>query len=192
MSKLTYGVGYNSKRKYKARKDGKTTRVYQAWQDMLRRCYHPKFHEKQPTYLGCSVDERFHDFQDFADWYYSQPYNDMGYQLDKDLLVHGNNVYSPDTCSLVPQELNHLLTSRSNRRGKYPQGVSWNKLNGVFHAEMSMDGKRIKLGSFDNPSKAYQVYKTAKERHVKNKALEWANRIDRGVFAALMSWQLEN
>ena len=190
MKKLTYGVGYNSKRKYKARKDGKTTKVYQAWQDMLRRCYHPKFHERQPTYLGCSVDARFHDFQDFGNWFEGHEYSHHGYQLDKDLLLPNNKVYAPDRCAFIPRQLNSLLNSNKAIRGDLPQGIYWNTRTKKYKAQISINGKREYLGLFDCPDEAYQAYRIAKEANVKRMAIEWKDRIEDNVFQALMNWEL--
>ena len=46
--------------------------------------------------------------------------NSEGRYLDKDILVRGNKLYSPDTCLFVPQEINNLLTVQ-NKRGKNSQ-----------------------------------------------------------------------
>ena len=192
MSKLFYGVAYNSKGKHKARENGKRTKSYQTWRDMIRRCYDPKMLKESPTYVGCSVDERWHDFQDFAEWLYDNPYSNLGYHLDKDLLFPNNKIYSPETCCFVPQELNSLLTDRRSARGDLPQGVDFNKASGRFRARVRNNGKSKLLGYFDCPNKAYQAYKLAKERYVKNTALAWANRVDWDVFLALMNWTLDS
>lgn len=191
-SQLTYGVGFDSKRRHVACIGSKHTKPYQTWIDMLKRCYCPKFQRKFPTYIGCTVDERFHDFQDFADWFYRQPYNDIGYQLDKDLLIPNNKVYSPGICCFIPQELNKLLTNRKLARGDYPQGVYYNKPTSKYLAGMKYNGKSKHLGLFECPQEAHQAYKIAKEAYVKEKALEWQDRIDDNVFQALMNWTLDS
>lgn len=192
MAKLIYGVGYNSQRKHKATDNGRITKAYSAWYDMIRRCYCPVLKKKIPTYDGCSVDARWHDFQDFADWFYNHPHSSLRHHLDKDIINPKNNIYSPDTCCLVPRELNNLLLDHARGRGDYPQGVSFHKPLRKYRSQVAISGKTVHLGYFDTPEKAYQVYKTAKERYVKNKALEWANRIEWNVFVALMNWSLPN
>lgn len=191
VSVLIYGIGYNSKTKYKSLVGGRPTKAYDKWHGMFQRCYSPKFQEKNPAYIGCTVSEQWHDFQDFADWFYSNDYSDKGYQLDKDLLIPNNKTYSPETCCLVPSELNLLLISRAATRGVYPQGVYLHKLSGKYKAQLSISPKRLHLGYFDCLNEAYQAYKTAKELHVKTKAIEWKDRIDPQVFAALMNWSLQ-
>lgn len=190
MSKLFYGIGSNSKRNHRVKFKNKHTSAYRTWRNMLRRCYCHKFQEEQPTYIGCTVDEKWHDFQDFADWFYNQPHSEIGYQLDKDILLPNNKIYSPEMCCFIPHDLNCLLTNRALHRGDYPQGVCFDKSSNKYRSRLNLNGSKVHLGLFDCPSEAYGVYKAAKEDHVKNKALEWRDRIAPNVFNALMNWQL--
>lgn len=192
MKKLIYGIGYNSKGKHKAFSDGKKAKSYATWQNMLYRAYCPKYHAIKPTYIGCSVADDWLDYQDFAEWFYNHEYSDHGYELDKDLLLPGNKLYAPDRCVFVPQELNKLLNDRASARGDLPQGVNWHKRVGKYQVRVGVDGKRQHLGYFDTELEAHQTYKTAKEANVKNMALEWRDRIDDGVFDALMNWSLDS
>lgn len=187
MAKLIYGIGFNSKGNHKA-----NTRAYNTWRKMLGRCYCPKYHARQPTYLGCSVDERFHDFQDFGNWFENHEYSDCGYHLDKDLLLPGNKIYAPDRCCFVPRELNNLLTDHGNARGQYKQGVRFHKGWGKFEARIRIDGKLKGLGYFDTGTEAYSAYKVAKEANVKRMANHWQDRIADNVFQALTSWTLDS
>ena len=192
MSKLIHGVGYNSKTKYPTSENGRISTAYSQWHGMIERCYDIKRSKKNKSYIDCDVSSEWHDFQNFAEWFYNQDYNDMGYELDKDLLAKGNRVYGPENCRLVPRELNILLLNRQSHRGAYPQGVDFNKASGKFRARVKNNGKSKSLGYFDCPNKAYQAYKLAKERYVKNTALAWANRVDWDVFLALMNWTLDS
>lgn len=189
--RLIYGVLYNSGGKYKSRNNNIVTRAYRTWNDMGRRCYSPKYHMLQPTYSDCSVDPRFHDFQDFAHWFYNHKYAYESYQLDKDILFDGNKVYSPATCCFVPQVLNSLLNDCEAIRGDLPQGVSLRKDTGKYRVIFSVKGELRRLGQFDCPIEASKVYKIAKEQYVKEMALEWQDRIAPDVFEALMNWRLK-
>lgn len=191
MSKLFYGVAYNSRREHKTVVNGANTSAYKTWRRMLKRCYCTKYHEKSPTYIGCSVDNEWLDFQDFADWFESHEYSCRGYQLDKDLLIPGNKVYGPETCCFVPQQLNSLLNDSGAARGQYLQGVYFHKGSNKFVAQIGINGKNKRLGGFDTEQEAYLAYKEAKEGHVKEKALEWQDGIANEIYEALMTWKLD-
>lgn len=101
-----YGVGFFGSGIY-SHKDNKD--VYNCWSDMLRRCYCPKRQEVRPTYKGCTVCEEWHNFQNFAEWYYQNlPDKENKYQIDKDIKFSGNKLYSPDTCLLVTGVQNNV------------------------------------------------------------------------------------
>lgn len=190
MIRFTFGVGYNSKGAFKAWENGKYSKGYQTWRGMLERCYDKKSLIKFPTYADCGVCDEWLDYQNFAEWFYNHEYSDMGYQLDKDLLIPNNKLYSPNTCCFVPQELNKLLNCCAKRRGSLPQGVSWSSRDNVYYANTRMNGRTKYLGIFDCPQEAYEVYKEHKEAYVKEKALEWQDRIADNVFQALVNWKL--
>lgn len=190
MTKLIYGVGYNPKGKFKTSENNKSTKAYSSWNHMIERCYSSKKHRDRPTYKGCSVCEEWHNFQNFAEWYYAQKHCDAGYHLDKDLLVSDNKIYSPDMCCLVPNDLNNLIMGASSNMGENLRGAIWDKSVGRYISRITIDGKGKRLGMFDCPQEAHQAYKVAKEAHVKVKALEWQDRIADNVFEALMNWKL--
>lgn len=190
MSKVHYGIGFNSKGEYKT--NGKYTKAYKTWGKMLGRCYCPKYHASRPTYLGCSVADEWLDYQDFAEWFSNHEYSNRGYQLDKDLLIPGNKIYAPDRCAFVPAQLNSLLLDSGASRGQYKQGACFHKGKNKFTPRINIDGKPKYLGLFDTELEAYNAYKKAKEAHVKEKALEWQDHIADNVFDALMNWELDD
>lgn len=60
------------------------------------------------AYTG--VEFGFANFQEFCEFLIVQPmWWDRDWQVDKDLLSTGAKVYSPDTCCLLPTELNNAL-----------------------------------------------------------------------------------
>lgn len=172
--KSVHGVGFIGEGKFRSYDKGsrKLTAEYHVWSNMLYRCYCPESFSKHPTYVGCSVSDGWLNFQAFAEWYVGQPTYGKGFQLDKDLTVLGNKVYSPDACRLIPKEVNCLLVSRANDRGAYPVGVCLDKRSGSFMAQINLSGTHVHLGTFATPEHAFNAYKIAKEAHVK----EVANR----------------
>lgn len=188
--KLIYGVGYNSKTNHRASEKGVMTTSYTTWHCMMQRSYDLKYQARKPTYIGCDVDESWHDFQDFAEWYKSHNYSDLGFALDKDILIPNNKLYSPETCCFVPQEINKLLNNRRNVRGDLPQGVVLCKRLGRYQAQLNTKKTKKHLGYFDCPNEAYQAYKAAKEDYVKFVASLWFGSIETRAYEALMNWEL--
>lgn len=192
MSKLIFGVGTNSRGKYKtAGLDGKKAKAHTVWYNMLSRAYNPKYQAKQPTYIGCSVTDEWLEYQEFAGWFENHEYSNRGYELDKDLLLPSNKIYAPDRCVFVPRQLNSLLTDSGAARGQYLQGVYFNKRWNKFVAQICINGKKKNLGYYGNELEAYHVYKKAKEENVKRMANLWRDDIADGVYYALMNWELE-
>lgn len=166
--------------------------VYNSWYSMLRRCYCKTSLEKDIQYKGINVVDEWLDFQNFVDWYYVNFNPDFmqGWQLDKDILVKGNKIYSPETCCFVPQEINKLFTKRQNKRGDYPIGVSKRGTN-TYRAQISKMGHRFKLGNYTTPEEAFQVYKTAKEDYIKEVAEKWRDYITDEVYQAMYNYKVE-
>lgn len=111
MEPTVYGVGYFGD-------IYDTTHIaHSTWTQMLRRCYSAEWHNRFPTYIGCSVCDEWHNFSTFAqdienlDGYqqwldYKTGKTDVRMSLDKDLIVAGNKQYSPSTCCFVTQSEN--------------------------------------------------------------------------------------
>lgn len=174
-----FGIGnYNNKTNCKA---------YNIWGSMLRRCYNGKLQERQPTYKDVTVCEEWHNFQNFAQWFENN-YKEE-FDLDKDILVKGNKIYSPETCCFVPQEINGLLVKRQNDRGKYPIGVI--KKRNKFQASININGKAVNLGVFYTMKEAFQAYKTAKEKYIKEMADKWKDKITEQTYQALINYKVE-
>jgi hypothetical protein len=90
-----------------------------------------------------------------------------GKHLDKDILLPGNKMYSPDTCIFVSPALNTFLIDCGAAKGKWPIGVCWNKRFGKFAAQCSnpFTGKRGHIGNFNCPEKAHEAWRARKHEH---------------------------
>lgn len=192
MTPTVYGVGFIGVGDYKTSDgNGKFTKCYITWHNMLRRCYDPNFHKNEPTYENCTVDEKWHNFQVFAEWYYSHFYEIEGQimNLDKDIVCKGNKVYSADTCVFVPQRINSLFAKSNKTRGKYPIGVC--KKGNKFQAKLNKDNETIHLGAYDTPEEAFLAYKEHKELYIKEVAEEYKSQIQHELYQALMNYKVE-
>ena len=179
--------------KYPSRVNGVITKEYELWQSMLERCYSTTLKKRNPTYEGCEVSNNFKYFEYFYEWCHKQiGFNNEGWQLDKDLLVKGNKVYSEDFCVFIPSDINLLLTKSTASRGEYLIGVSWCKTNKAFKAQVSRSkGKSEYLGLFKTETEAFNAYKQAKETFIKEQANEWKGKIDIRAYEALMKYTVE-
>lgn len=180
-----YGVGFIGVGEHVAKRNSKLTAVYKTWSAMLQRCYDTKLHARFPTYIGCTVHPNWHNFQVFAEWFERQ-YWATCWQLDKDLIVEGNKVYSDATCVFVPSQLNSLLVDSGASRGDLPQGVA--RSGKGYKAQLRIDGKHHYLGTHATPEEAFEVYKLAKEANVKRMAEQYKCLIDPRVYDSLMRY----
>ena len=164
-NKLIYGAGINDSFDIVFNGNKETDKKYVKWHSMLKRCYSDKFHAEHPAYIGCTVHKDWLSFSLFESWMNDQDWE--GKELDKDILVYGNRLYSPDTCIFVSKKLNLLLGNHKKRRGEYPQGVSFQKDRNKFIAQISINKKQKSLGRFDTPEKAASAYNIAKSNHIR-------------------------
>lgn len=193
-----YGIGYLGEGKYKSSKNGKPTKVYGVWNNMLERCYDKKYQQKHPTYKGCKVCDEWLNFQNFAKWFENNYYEieNERMHLDKDILVKHNKIYSPDTCIYVPQTVNSLFTKRDNDRGESIIGVSSYK-NGKYRVQCSIinpetgKSKNKHLGYYETQEKAFEIYKYYKEKNIKEVADYFKGQISDRLYNALYSYEVE-
>ena len=190
-----YGVGITGLQPTRD-ENGEKLDSYTCWSSMLNRCYSAKFQEKHQTYIGCSVCDEWLYFPNFKNWYDNNYYeiNDRTSQLDKDILVKGNKVYSPDTCVFVPDFINKLFTKRQNRRGKLPIGVCFDKVSKKYKAQLNTfkDGRVTKkgLGYFTTADEAFKAYKQAKEDYIKKIADEYKDKIPVELYQAMYNYEV--
>ena len=169
-----YNVGITGN-KYTAFKNGKHTKEYIVWKDMLKRCYDDKEKGKHNTYKNVACCNEWLLYENFYEWLHSQEnfdkwLNGDKWALDKDILIKGNKIYSPETCCLVPQNVNKLFLKRDATRGDLPIGVK--KCNKKFGAQCTnpFPDKHRHIGYYDTPEQAFQAYKEYKEAIIKQVA----------------------
>lgn len=174
-----------------------TTRAGVLWTNMNQRCKAGgSLQEANPAYEGCI--NGFNDFQQLAEWcqgqigYMSKDENGRFWQLDKDILVKNNKIYSPDTCVFVPKSLNCLLERRSNDRGDYPVGVIYLKKSNIFMARVNRATLQLKpnIEYCKTADAAFCAYKRMKEDHIKNVADFYKNQVDPRVYDALYKYEV--
>jgi hypothetical protein len=161
------GVGFLGKGVYKATEyvDGKkvNTPAYEVWRGVMRRCYDETWQKsKRITYSVCSVDSEWHNFQNFAEWYYNHKHYGKGYHLDKDLSVLGNKIYGPQYCDLIPAEVNSIHTGTSSTK----RGVHFCNTKKKYIVQCHTDGRQNYFGAYETEKQALDIYSIAKKSQV--------------------------
>lgn len=182
-----FGVGFFGDGTYPASTNGRSTAAYAAWFNMMIRCYCDKFQQKDPSYIGCSVHSDWHNFQNFAEWYYSHDNCNDGYQLDKDLLKIGNKVYSAVNCSLIPLEINSLIVNPNRKNKELPVGVDFYKKRGLFRARLSINSTSKEIGFFETAREAELAYINARNARISAMANKWRGKISSEAYNALLN-----
>ena len=176
MNKLVFGVGVNDLpyrvhvREYVTESGGKRIRktvflckYYEVWKHMLGRCYSKKYLERNPTYIGTRVCSEWLYATAFKKWMEQQDWCDKS--LDKDIIVPGSKLYSPETCAFVLQATNKFVTASDASRGEYPIGVDFHKPTGRYQARCQnpLAEKQEYLGLFSTSEEANEAWR--KQKH---------------------------
>lgn len=174
------------------------TKEYCAWHSLIKRCYDHKTRERQPSYKITSICDEWLLFENFGDWLCSQPnydkwLNGERWALDKDILVKRNKIYSPETCCLVPQNVNCLFLKRESQRGDYPIGVRYSSDGFMASCHNPFTNRNEIIGYYSTPEKAFIAYKNYKEDIIRRVAeIECSNNnITKECYEAMMCYEVE-
>jgi hypothetical protein len=163
---LLFGVGVNDADyavKEGARGAAKVyCKFYSVWSDMLMRCYSKGYQEKNKSYVGTSVCDDWLVFSKFKSWMEKQDWE--GKELDKDLILFGNKIYSPERCVFVGKDVNTFFCKCFQQTGDCKVGVYWNKNRGMYKAQCrdSVLKKRYHIGYFSEEEDAHSAWKMKK------------------------------
>jgi len=156
-----HGVGYIGS--YEGKIDPVNNKCYKQWLKILDRCYEHK-NERNPTYFDCDISKEWCNFGKFDEDYESilgfnemKEHQDIDFHLDKDILVHGNKIYSLKTCCYVPVKINILFVNKQNTKSELPIGLSYNSI-GRIRSTIFFNNKQEHLGYYPNTSEGiYQA-----------------------------------
>lgn len=186
--------------KYPANDETGPTKEYQTWHSMLQRCFSDCEKTRHDTYQNVTCCDEWLCFENFYEWMHAEENYEKWKTihrsgLDKDIIIKNNTIYSPETCCLVPPEVNTLFVKSDRIRGEYPIGVRKKPDKNKYEVQCKMsDGRKQKyLGAFDTVEEAFNVYKKYKESIIKSVAEEnYANRnISYRCYQAMMDYQVE-
>ena len=178
---LIYGVGVRDVPHIK--KDSNVYRIYQIWVKILQRCYSETSFEKRPTYIGCSVCEEWLLFSNFLDWYLKHYVK--GWQIDKDILVRGNKVYSPETCCFVPHEVNSNLAPNKYKMTKH---LGLEEGSGKWFARVGTTKGNLYSKAQTTYEEAFEEYKKMKKQVLVDIANKYKEQLPHEVYNAICNW----
>ena len=176
MYRDSLGIGYLGIGKHKSNRHNP---FYRRWFAMLQRCYDETSTSYKP---GKEVCEEWHNFQNFADWMEEHWYEVEGETMciDKDILSKGSKLYSPETCCIVPMEINNAF-NYANTYLRFKEDK-----NGCYSVKANSEY----IGYAHSREEAWNLYVKHKEAHVKNLANKYKEVIEPRVYETLMSYKV--
>ena len=178
--------------KYETHNGKNAIKEYTTWRNMLNRCFNTDEKMKHPKYKNVTCCDEWLLYENFYEWLHSQEnfnkwLNGDSWDVDKDILCKGNEIYSPTTCCLVPGIINKIFSIHDFNRGKYPIGVSKHgrKFKARYHKK--------NIGIYETPELAFQAYKEYKESYIKQIAIQELSNgnITHRCYNAMINYRVE-
>jgi hypothetical protein len=179
------GKGYIGEGKFSYQENHVINKIYDVWKILLSRCYDELQRELNIAYKDCDVCEEWRNLQNFGRWYENN-YYDVGdgkrMHIDKDILVKGNKLYSPETCLIVPQRINMIFMSKG-RKDDLPTGVRQNP-SGTYASHYN----GIRYGTYKTLEEAVAEHDKQKRIHIRQVVEEYGDKLPPKVIEALLAW----
>lgn len=185
-------------------KNKATDRAYWAYKGMKERCSYSKNKNKlHKCYEGTTMCKEWLDNpRKFIRWYFEHYYEVEGESMavDKDLFGDGSKRYSPETCCILPQGLNTLLTNckKHYQEGQTPAntlpcGVKYNGKTNQYYSVIgfSMLNKQITLSEWDTPEEAFAEYKMMKQADILLVIATYKGKIPDYIYNALLKVEVK-
>ena len=183
-----FGKGFMGVGKYRASSaPSRQSPAYKAWVGLIRRTYEPSYLSSGRNIYGSTVCEEWHNFQNFAEWFYNEPNSDNPeFRLDKGMRVWGGRLYSPETCSYVPKCFHVWMTTKPRVSRELPRGV--HPSGAKYLVMLNGDGRNNYLGTFETVAEAQEVYEYNLHKKYRQLAIEHCDEIHPEVYDNLMEF----
>lgn len=182
-----------------------STAAYSVYNGIRARC---KGKDNPENCRACYNDtsmceEWLNNPKSFVKWYLEHYYqvNNESMAVDKDLFGKDSHIYSPDTCCILPQGLNTMLSNCKKHYRAYktktddmlPYGVRYSGRQNKYYSEITVSGtnERIKLGYHDTPEEAFEEYKRIKEADIYLTAVKYKDKIPEYVYKQLLTVEIQ-
>ena len=182
--KSVFGVGYYGEGYFYPSNNTAYKKFLNLWVGMLRRCYYDKYHSSH-SYKDVTVCEEWHNFQNFAKWCQEVYKNYMkNWDLDKDIICPTCRVYSPDTCTFVPREINSWFKKNTNASYRI-------KKNGHYEVDYIEYKKKRSSRVFKNKNEALEFLELNRKEYLKSLANNFKELVDIRVYNILIKDNFE-
>lgn len=172
------GVGFHGVGKYSSKIHKE---AFKCWTYLLYRIFSEVEHKQRPSTGDLIIYNDWLNFQNFAEWH-EQNYI-TGWELDKDILVKYNNLYSPQTCCFVPREINTRYPKRHSKSDR----VYSNKINKYQAQARNIHGVRKAFSSKDRGEVVAWKIKAVKEV-LDYLAEKYSANLRKDVYHSLKNW----
>jgi transposase-like protein/diadenosine tetraphosphatase ApaH/serine/threonine PP2A family protein phosphatase len=179
-----FGVGYLGCSDADA---SRSNYIYSKWVNMIQRCYDEGTHKLKPYYAPCTVCEEWHNYSNYREWHYENVMGDRKVDLDKDILISDNTVYSPETCTLVTHFTNTVFETTKGIASNIVKDNATDK----YETSMVILGKRTKIGTFDTEEEARQGFLDYKSDYITDFAKSSKGKVPDKTYEAMMNWVVE-
>lgn len=181
--KSMFGIGWLGCNDADATRDNY---IYSKWANMMQRCYDEETHRLKPYYAPCTTEIEWLNFSNYREWHKENMMGDRKVDLDKDVLIQGNTVYSSETCTLIPHFTNTLFEERGA-----DTNIVLKNTTGKYDVTMSILGKNEDVGTFDTEEEARQGYIDYKQDYIRDYARKCKGKVPHKTYEAMMNWQVK-
>lgn len=183
-----FGFGINDVKGIDVHKN----KIYILWSSLIRRCYSKVYQKNKPTYVGCSVCDRWSRLSNFMQDIVEIPNFEKsisdGWELDKDVLSSGFGYYSKETCCFLPKEINAFFGIKSSKKGS--TGVTYNKrLNKYVVCIHNGIGLSNHYGVYSSKEDAIKAYNDEKRNRLLKLLSKYEGVIPENVHNALLNYK---
>lgn len=155
--------------------------------------------DSSACYEGVTMSDDWKNNSDsFINWYLQNYYYVSGENMavDKDLFSNGESkVYSSETCCILPQVLNTMLSNCKKHKDKsgLPLGVSYDKYRNLYFAQITPFGhtETVKLSNWSTPEEAFAEYKVIKQADIILMAIKYKRLIGDRIYAELLRYEVK-
>lgn len=152
------------------------------WDNMIGRTTNGRYE----CYDEVEVCEEWKDFSNYYEWFKDNWVDyDGRVDVDKDLIDKNSKIYSPETCCIIPHEINIgiRIADSAESRGT----VNWDKRRQAYKVRLNVYTRHINTQRRKYKD-ALDLYFKKKDEFVKAMAEDFKDIIDKRAYDALMKY----